>query len=554
MEKLWPKRLLIVLVVTAAFARLGFHEFTGWDDPATIYGNPSFNPPRLANLAWYWTAWDERASMGLYVPVTYTFWGLLAKIAYLQNADPLGIRLNPFVYHSANVILHVLGALVAFELLRRLLDNAWAACAGALLWGLHPVQVEPVGWASGTKDVLCGLLGLVALWQYVMFAREPRDHSKWRRGAHYLMAMMALVGAILSKPSGLVVPIMAIVIDRLYLHRPLSRSAAALAPWFLLSLPIVYLTKLTQSTYGMEPGPLWRRALVAADALAFYLWKLVWPLNLSADYGRTPARIIEEGWILYTWVVPVVIVGLLVTFSRRARTLVAAASIFVIGVLPVLGFLPFQFQFYSTVADHYLYLAMLGPALGLAWAVDRWPIPIIGVACATLLAALGIRSFDQAKYWYDDITLFTRAMTVNPRSFVAHNNIGSALWARRERGAAEWHFRKAIEIYPDYPSGHDNLAIALIYRGDTEEAVEHIATVLRVYHDKPAALRPNIEQTHTLFGRYLLARGRFDEAIEQFRAALKVKPDHAPARESLALTLEQRRASAATRSATRESR
>jgi Flp pilus assembly protein TadD len=145
-------------------------------------------------------------------------------------------------------------------------------------------------------------------------------------------------------------------------------------------------------------------------------------------------------------------------------------------------------------------------------------------------------------------------MTVNPRSFVAHNNIGSALWARRERGAAEWHFRKAIEIYPDYPSGHDNLAIALIYRGDTEEAVEHIATVLRDYHDKPAALRPNIEQTHTLFGRYLLARGRFDEAIEQFRAALKVKPDHAPARESLALALEQRRASAATRSATRESR
>src|SRR5688572_13581038 len=101
MEKLWPKRLLIALVVTAAFGRLGFHEFTGWDDPATIHGNPSFNPPRLANLPWYWTAWGDRASMGLWVPLTYTTWGLLAHVAYLQSPDPSGVKLNPFVYHTA---------------------------------------------------------------------------------------------------------------------------------------------------------------------------------------------------------------------------------------------------------------------------------------------------------------------------------------------------------------------------------------------------------------------------------------------------------------------
>src|SRR5829696_161829 len=138
MEKLWPKRLLIALAVAAAFGRLGAHEFTGWDDPPTIYANPSFNPPRLANLPWYWTAWGERASMGLYVPLTYTLWGLLAHVAYLDTPDAGGVRLNPFVYHTANVVLHVLGALAAFELLRRLVRGAWAAGAGALLWGLHP--------------------------------------------------------------------------------------------------------------------------------------------------------------------------------------------------------------------------------------------------------------------------------------------------------------------------------------------------------------------------------------------------------------------------------
>jgi tetratricopeptide (TPR) repeat protein len=481
--------------------------------------------------------------MGLYVPVTYTVWGLLAKVAYLQSADPSGIRLNPFVYHSANVVFHVLAALAAFELLRRLVAGAWAACAGALLWALHPVQVEPVGWASGTKDVLCGLLGLLALWQYAAFARtEPARGG--RRARHYALATLAFVGAMLSKPSGLALPLMALVIDVLCLRRSLARSLAALAPWFLLSLPIVYLTKLTQTTYGMEGGPPWRRVLVAADAVAFYLWKLVWPLNLGVDYGRTPVRAVEAGWLWYTWVAPVAIALLLVIFRTRVRPLVAAALVFVIGVLPVLGFLPFQFQFYSTVADHYLYLSMLGPAIALAWLIDRWPKPGLGFACAAALFALGARSFDQARFWYDDITLFSRAMQVNPRSFLAHNNIGSALWARRERAEAEHHFREAIRLYPDYPSGHDNLAIALIYRGATEEAVDHIATVLRVYHDKPAALRPNIEHTHTLFGQYLLSRRRYDEAIEQFNAALRVKPDYALAKESLARALDLKRQSA----------
>src|SRR5688500_3763188 len=255
MEKLWPKRLLIVVAVAAAFSRLGAHEFTGWDDPATIYANPSFNPPRLANLPWYWTAWGERASMGLYVPLTYTAWGLLAQIAYLDTPDPGGVRLNPFVYHTANVALHVIGALVAFELLRRLVRSAWAACAGALLWGLHPVQVEPVGWASGTKDVLCGELALVARWRYVTYARgadagagdagagdagagdagagdagADAGASATKRRLHFALATLAFVGAMLSKPTGIIVPVMALAVDGMVLLRPVAAGLGDVAP------------------------------------------------------------------------------------------------------------------------------------------------------------------------------------------------------------------------------------------------------------------------------------------------------------------------------------
>src|SRR5688500_1925594 len=345
MEKLWPQRLLIVAAVLAALGRLGCHEFTGWDDPGTIHQNPSFNPPTLPKVAWYWTAWGERAPMGLYVPLTYTFWGALAEVAYLKVPDPTGIRLNPYVFHGANLALHVLSTLVVFELLRRLVPHAWAAMAGALLWGLHPVQVEPVGWASGTKDVLCGLLSMVALLEYVNFARgdpDPPAASRRTRALHYALGLLAFVGAVLSKPTGLVVPFIALAIHVFCLRRPLLRSAAALAPWFVVAVPFAVVAKLTQVTLGMEAGPLWQRALIATDALAFYLWKLIWPFSLGVDYGRRPSRVLEEGWLYYTWLAPAAVALALMLWRRRAPALVAAGVIFVAGVLPVLGFVTFQ--------------------------------------------------------------------------------------------------------------------------------------------------------------------------------------------------------------------
>jgi hypothetical protein len=46
-----------------------------------------------------------------------------------------------------------------------------------------------------------------------------------------------------------------------------------------------------------------------------------------------------------------------------------------IGLLPVSGLARFMFQIHSTVADHYMYLPMLGPAMALAWLIDRYGNP-----------------------------------------------------------------------------------------------------------------------------------------------------------------------------------
>jgi protein O-mannosyl-transferase len=145
----------------------------------------------------------------------------------------------------------------------------------------------------------------------------------------------------------------------------------------------------------------------------------------------------------------------------------------VAGVLPVLGFVPFQLQYYSTVADHYLYLSMLGPALAMAWVLSRCRSAWLWAGSAAILAALGLRSFDQSQYWRDDLTLFSRSIEVNPASFVSYNNLGAALFQRVRLEEAEAHFRRAIDIFPEYPSGNDHLGRLLMARGQLEQAAHY---------------------------------------------------------------------------------
>src|SRR5829696_7486516 len=102
---------LVVLVTLACFAPVFTADFTNWDDQATVAQNPRLNPPGVANWLSFWD--PRRPYMDLYVPVTYTVWSALAAVSYVPQPDEHGVHLNPWVFHSANVLLHALAALAA---------------------------------------------------------------------------------------------------------------------------------------------------------------------------------------------------------------------------------------------------------------------------------------------------------------------------------------------------------------------------------------------------------------------------------------------------------
>ena len=549
----------ILLVITlAVFWPVVTFDFTSWDDYNTIARNPWLNPPTPQSLKEFWTRPQEH----LYAPITYTVWAMLANSA--QRPLPDGTAtLDPRLFHALNLALHAAAGVLAFLLLRRLVISDAAALVGALLFAVHPVQVETVAWTSGTKDLLCGALSLAALWQYVDFAEGvARDETvpaeRWRA---WLIATTAFVLAMLSKPTAMVVPVIALALDWFVVQRSWRAALRSLWPWIVLAIPCAVIAKYSQpALHAQSLVPLWTRPLIALDALAFYLFKLLVPAKLAFDYGRMPQLVFEKGWLYWTWIAPLAIAAAL--SWRRNWLMIAAAIAFLAPLLPVLGLEPFDFQGYSTVADHYLYLSMLGLALAAAYAVTRWrrPALIIAVIALTIFAA---RSFAQTWHWRDSDHLFAHTLEVNPASFASYNSlayarmdagdfpaaidfanksielrrddvkprivIGVCLMQLNDWPAAEHALRQALLIAPDDPRVMSNLAITLIQQNNPAEALPLMQRAAELDTENPSC--------HLNLANVYASLGRDAEAIASYESALRLAPSNVKAHLNLAAVL-----------------
>ena len=146
-------KLILVVITIATFARSITNEFVGWDDPDNLTANERMNPPTWRTVQHYWT----HAQEGLYIPVTYTFWAGVAKIAARARGADGSFVLNPWVFHVASLLFHTLSALIVFSILRTQRASN-AALLGAMLFAVHPLQVEPVAWASARRICSVGCL------------------------------------------------------------------------------------------------------------------------------------------------------------------------------------------------------------------------------------------------------------------------------------------------------------------------------------------------------------------------------------------------------------
>lgn len=545
--------LILTIAVGLSFWQVRSHDFSNFDDPLHVVNNAYIQPPSPAKFWFFWRVpFDPTPVPGvpteggalaapyrqIYAPLAFTTWGLATYLAR-KNVPPEQLigpnavePLDASIYHSLNLTLHLLNTLMVFALLRRLLRNDWGAAAGALIFGLHPLQADPVSWITGMNNILSGAFALGALLAYMAFIQ--RQKGGW---GLYALATLAFAASMLSKPSSAPLPFIALLLAWAD-GRWTWRRCSEMIPWVLIAAFCAWQTKSMQSEDLKSVYFAWYlRPFLVSDALAFYLAKTFWPFTLGPDYGRKPHIVLENWWGYTTWLLPAG-VGVLLALGWRNpqrrplfRWLWAAYGIFVVTLVPTSGIIPYYYHLISTVADRYMYFALVGVGLavgaGVAYFLEHAPTPnalrirvsVTAAGLAVLGLFLGWRSYLQADLWSTDRDIWSHVLTFNPRSGSAYFMVSGAELKAGNIPRAWSLIQQGLKYDPENWKLLSAAATAARQMGNRQEAIRYYRASLRVF--------PTNVDAHYKLGVTLADEGRYKEAVVEYGEGLKVRPDHA---------------------------
>ncbi|CAA9210999.1 MAG: FIG01083931: hypothetical protein [uncultured Chthoniobacterales bacterium] len=516
-ERTWFLAALLALATLIAYLP-ALNGGPLWDDDV------HFTRPELRTPAGLARIWTEPGAVQQYYPIFHTvFW--LGH--HLWGDAPIG-------YHLLNVVLHAGSALLIVRILQLLrVPGAWLAAA---VWALHPVHVESVAWISELKNTLSAVGYFGAALAYLKFVETGRRN-------YYAFALVIFIAGLGSKTAIATLP-GALLLVAWWRHgfSGWKRTLVSLSPFFALSIAAGLLTaSIEKSLIGALGSTvsltLVERCLIAGRAILFYLAKLIWPAELVFIYPRWEINA-AEAW-QYVFPTAALALAIALWLMRRRFRAPLVAYLYYFGTLfPALGFINLYYFRYSFVADHFQYLAAIGPiALVCAASVTGFSVltgdrrtrgAFASVALCGLLVWVTAR---HAALYRDAETLWRDVIARNPQSWLANNNLGIELIRQGREGEALTFFAKAVEINPRYAESQNNLGNRLSSAGKPQEALAHLRTAVEI--------DPRYAEAHNNLGTTLLRLGRIDEAIASFRKAIEIDSRYAEAQNNLGTAYEQ---------------
>jgi tetratricopeptide (TPR) repeat protein len=500
--RFWLQAAILAAAVILAF-QPAWHAGFIWDDDVYVTHNRLLTASDGLQRIWF-----SRDSPSQYFPMVYT--------VLRMERDAWGLA--PAGFHWVNILLHAANALLLFTLLRRLrLPAPWLAAA---IFALHPVQVESVAWITELKNVLSLFFCLLTGLAWVKFAEDRRGAWKFYAAALVLQAL-----ALLAKSTACTWPVALLLI--LWLQRkPISvQRVWHITPFFAMGLLMGVVSIWWERNHQHTVGDAYtidyiHRLLIASRAIWFYAAKLIWPFDLSFSYERW--QISASDPLQYIWPLACVVAAILI--CRDGRAMKAAALFFAVMLAPMLGFI-MQYAFrYSFVADHYQYVASIGPLVLIAVALDKFlasfgQAKILIYACVLLV--LGGLTWRQCRNYYDSETLWRATLETTPASTIARNNLSQA---RLDKGRLDESMVLSREVLAGHPHdevAQNNLGFALLEKGSVNESISCF--------EQAIAAQPNAPNPYYNLGRAWLKIGRAEAAITNFQIAIRLQPDFAEA-------------------------
>jgi hypothetical protein len=451
----------------------------GWvqDDRGIIALNPAVHSIPAAVRAADKAYWPPPSQAGLYRPLTILS---LAVDWQLSGGRPGWL-------HAVNTLLHGAAAVLVVLVLARWLPGAAAVVAG-LLFAVHPVHVEGVASLVSRAELLVAV-GLLAA---VLAARRG-----W-----WTVAISCAAAAMFSKEHGVITGVV-ILLDnwlqpaeqRRWYPTPFYAGLALVTAGYLVVWAVVGRNAVADVAPPFLGASAGIRLAVALPAVLRAARLLVWPLELSADYG--PQVIPVGGGASLAAAGGVLAVGsvlYLVLWCRgRAPIVSFAAAVAALAYLPTSNLL---FPSGVVLAERNLYLPVLliaaAAGLGAAWATQRWGARRMWVGGAVVLMALAARSAARLPAWRSNKDFLLTTLQEHPESYRAHEWAAAVLAGLGDTAAARREYARADSLFAGDPHLDAARAYYLMGLGDTLAAAPLVSRARRRLPQEPFALRTQL--------------------------------------------------------------
>lgn len=515
--------LLLLLLTLAVYNPVVHNGFVNIDDNGYVTDNAHVHDGLTwGTVKWAFTTFDCEN------------WHPLTWLSHALDWQLFGK--NAAGHHYTSVLLHAVNAILLFLLLQSATGFTWRSLIVAVLFALHPVDVESVAWASERKNVLSMTFFLLTMLAYGWYAKRPAVRR------YSLVALMFACG-LMAKPQVITLPFVLLLWDYWPLHRfrfkgfgfgasdlsspyavrPLPWLILEKIPLLLLSAGDALLTMRAQhnAVRGGQAGySLVVRLGNAALSYARYVGHAFWPVHLSPAYAH-PGATISWSQVAVACVF-LLLVSVLVLASRKRYLLVG--WLWFLGILvPMIGIVQVGDQ---AMADRYAYIPYIGLFWMVTWSVAEasrdWKISSRWLAaplCAVLVASAFLTQ-RQITYWHDGETLWRYALRVTDKNFMAHCYLAAVLTkeGRHEEAMVEYVAADRLHRYP-----LDQIVLFADYELRHEHTAEAMADAQRVL-DGTNELQPR-EMAYRDLGIGNTKLGKAAEARADFQNALKLDPN-----------------------------
>lgn len=523
-----PYLIVVSVVSIVAFLPAVSNEFVHWDDYDNLVKNTHIRSLSGKNLEWMATS----HLMGVWQPLTWFITAIEYAMFGSDGSGDLDAARFSRGIHIANIVFHSLACILCFFLARKLMIlaapsqavagpigvNVGAAVA-ALLFAAHPLRVETVAWASAQPYILSVIGGLACVFCYL------KGHETGRLSWQILGAL-CLAGSLLCK--SITVPLVAVlfVLDVYPLRRfggaagwrsrAILRAVVQKIPHILITVGLIGLTIwATAENKTYRPDPFLKQLLIGGYCSMFYVSMTFVPVNLAPYYMRPLSFDYGDLWFIGATIACATITLALFFTRRRYGWLLAVWISYLILLSPNLGFIRHGGQM---AADRYSYLSCVGWVVLVGAGVRRlWSggshVRRVATILVSVAAIVGLATMTTAycRTWHDSVSLWSAMVERNPRFHMGYYNLAKAYKRGKKKDEAERIYRKAIELYPNYPEANVDLGNMLLAAGELDAARERYETALRG--------RPGFHMAYLNLGSLMLKKKNPAEAVRYFELA-----------------------------------